>query len=143
MSNNKGLVLDYRILLEAALQDNPVYNMLLKYENQVDFRTPDISFPTVRRALTQALERKGADPEAAFEVLTGLMKIVEPINAPLYEVFGPPARERVGAGDSRLWPVVAVALLFESPIWTHDEDFFGTGIAVWKTDTIELYLKKS
>lgn len=140
MSNNKGLVLDYRILLEAALP-GPVLPLLLKYENRADFRTPDISFPTARRALTQTLERKGVDPTEALEVFGRLAQIVEPIDAALYEIFGPPSRERVTGGDSRLWPVVAVALLFESPIWTHDEEFFGAGVAVWKTGTVELYLK--
>ena len=87
MSNNKGLVLDYRILLEAALP-GPVLPLLLKYENRADFRTPDISFPTARRALTQTLERKGVDPTEALEVLGRLAQIVEPIDAALYEIFG-------------------------------------------------------
>jgi hypothetical protein len=42
MSGAKGLVLDYRILLEAVLP-GPVLPLLVKYESKVDFRTPDIS----------------------------------------------------------------------------------------------------
>jgi hypothetical protein len=26
-------------------------------------------------------------------------------------------------------------------VWTEDEDFFGTGIAVWTTNRIEIFLK--
>ena len=26
------------------------------------------------------------------------------------------------------------------PVWTEDTDFFGTGIATWTTDRVELYL---
>jgi len=140
MSGAKGLVLDYRILLEAVLP-GPVLPLLVKYESKVDFRTPDISFQTVRRSLTQTLERRGVDPSEAFAVLSRLERIVEPIDAELYETFGPPARARVASSDAVQWPVVAVALLFDSPIWTHDEDFFGAGIATWKTDKVELYLQ--
>jgi len=28
----------------------------------------------------------------------------------------------------------------QSPIWTEDQDFFGTGIATWTTDRVHLYL---
>ncbi|WP_455227346.1 PIN domain-containing protein [Lautropia mirabilis] len=27
------------------------------------------------------------------------------------------------------------------PIWTEDQDFFGTGVPTWTTDRVELYLK--
>jgi predicted nucleic acid-binding protein len=41
------------------------------------------------------------------------------------------------------WPIVAVALLLDFPIWTEDQDFFGTGVATWTTDRVELYLRAS
>ena len=141
MSQSRSLVLDYRILLEAVLPDRPILPLLEKYESKTTFRTPDVSFSTARRALEQTLDRNGADSSAALEALVRLEQIVEPIDVDLYETFGPPARERIAGGDSKQWPVVAVALLFDSPIWTHDEDFFGAGVASWKTSTVELYLK--
>ena len=134
----KSLVLDYRIVLDAVLPGS-VLPLLLKYEGKVDFRTPDVCFEAVRRSLAQTLERHGVDPSESVSTLSRLEGIIEPVNVDLYETFGPPARERVA--DSKQWPVVAVALLFESPIWTGDEDFFGAGIATWKTDKVELYLK--
>ncbi|MEP7369704.1 MAG: PIN domain-containing protein [Dermatophilaceae bacterium] len=27
------------------------------------------------------------------------------------------------------------------PIWTEDQDFFGTGFPTWTTDRVELYLR--
>ena len=30
--------------------------------------------------------------------------------------------------------IVAVALLLDFPIWTEDQDFFGSGVATWTTD---------
>ena len=44
------------------------------------------------------------------------------------------------AGD---WPVVATALMLAAPIWTEDQDFFGSGIATWTSNRIELYLRDS
>lgn len=59
----------------------------------------------------------------------------------LYEGFEEPARARISARDPADWPVVAAALLLNAPIWTEDNDFFGTGIATWTSDRIELYLR--
>jgi hypothetical protein len=38
-------------------------------------------------------------------------------------------------------PVVAVAILLGIPIWTEEQDFFGSGVATWTTDPVELYLQ--
>jgi predicted nucleic acid-binding protein len=140
MSLKKGLVLDYKILLQAVLPGQ-VLPLLEKYESTVDFRSPDVCFLTVRRTLTQTLERKGANTTEARDALARLEQIVGPIDVALYETVGPHARMRVTGGDPTQWPVVAVALLFDSPIWTHDEEFLGAGIASWRTTTVELYLK--
>jgi predicted nucleic acid-binding protein len=43
--------------------------------------------------------------------------------------------------DLRDWPVVALALTLNLPIWTEDRDFFGSGVATWTIDRIELYLQ--
>ena len=40
-------------------------------------------------------------------------------------------------------PVVAVALLLDFPIWTEDQDFFGSSVATGTTDRVELYLRES
>jgi predicted nucleic acid-binding protein len=45
-------------------------------------------------------------------------------------------------GDPDDWPIVAAALLLDLPIWTEDQDFFGSGIAIWTTDRVEIYLQQ-
>jgi predicted nucleic acid-binding protein len=62
------------------------------------------------------------------------------VDRSLYEPFEEQARQRIARRDPEDWPVVATALLLDAPIWTEDQDFFGTGIATWTTDRIELYL---
>jgi predicted nucleic acid-binding protein len=141
MNGAKGLVLDDGILLSAVVSPGPVLPLLMKYENTVRFCTPDVCFLNVRNYLAQRLGRQGLNPSEAFETLNGLERIIEPIDVDLYETSGPPARARLA--DPRHWPVIAVSLLFDYPIWTNNEDFFGTGVAAWKTDKVELYLQQS
>lgn len=42
--------------------------------------------------------------------------------------------------DANDWPVLACALVIGCPVWTEDADFFGTGVATWTSDRVELYL---
>jgi predicted nucleic acid-binding protein len=42
------------------------------------------------------------------------------------------ARDRV-PGDPDDWPTVALALSEGAAIWTEDQDFFGCGVATWRT----------
>jgi len=41
-------------------------------------------------------------------------------------------REAPGRDDDN-WPVLAASLALACPIWTEDQDFFGTGASVWTT----------
>jgi predicted nucleic acid-binding protein len=38
------------------------------------------------------------------------------------------------------WPILALALTLECPIWTEDDSFLGAGAATCATDRVELYL---
>ena len=69
--------------------------------------------------------------------------MVEPVDRSLYEDYEKLARERVLTREADDWPIVAVALLLDFPIWTEDQDFFGSGVATWTTDRVELYLRES
>jgi predicted nucleic acid-binding protein len=47
-------------------------------------------------------------------------RMVEPVDRSLYEDFENLARDRVLTRDPDDWPIVAVALLLDFPIWTED-----------------------
>jgi predicted nucleic acid-binding protein len=51
------------------------------------------------------------------------------------------ARRRLSGRDENDWPIVALALQLECPIWTEDRDFFGIGIPTWTTSRIEIFLQ--
>jgi len=43
--------------------------------------------------------------------------------------------------DETDWPVLATALALACGVWTEDADFFGTGVAVWTTGRVEIFLR--
>lgn len=49
--------------------------------------------------------------------------------------------ERIRGRDPDDWPSVAAALALACPIWTEDRDFFGSGVATWTSDLVEIYLR--
>lgn len=48
--------------------------------------------------------------------------------------------KRIAARDPDDWPVLALALAINAPVWTEDPDFFGAGVATWTTRNVEIYL---
>ena len=43
--------------------------------------------------------------------------------------------------DPHDWPVVATALALRAANWTTDNDFIGTGVATWTTDSLQRWLQ--
>lgn len=83
------------------------------------------------------------DPEPGVDVLDHLSRLVEIVDRSLYQEYEASARERMISRDEDDWPILATSLLPECPVWTEDRDFFGSGISIWTTDTIELYLRNA
>jgi len=67
-------------------------------------------------------------PEAAFEEASKYLPM-------LLEKKGIPR-------DEADWPILATALGLGCGLWTEDQDFFGTGVAVWTTNRIEILLEQ-
>jgi predicted nucleic acid-binding protein len=80
------------------------------------------------------------DPEPALEVLDGFQALVRPVDGSVYESAQAEALARIERRDAADWPILATALVLGLPIWTEDQDFFGTGVPTWTTDRVELYL---
>ena len=78
--------------------------------------------------------------DLGLSVLGHIGRVIEQVDRSIYEGHESVARERLGSRDPEDWPVVATALLLALPIWTEDRDFFGSGIATWTTDRVELFL---
>jgi predicted nucleic acid-binding protein len=52
------------------------------------------------------------------------------------------SRSRV-LSDPDGWPLVAAALVLAAGIWTLDQDLFGTGVATWTTESLEVWLLRN
>jgi len=53
------------------------------------------------------------------------------------------ALARIEQRDPDDWPILATALALTCPVWTEDNDFFGTGVPTWTTDRVEIYLRSA
>jgi predicted nucleic acid-binding protein len=142
MSVRKGLVLDANILMRAVFGVR-VRQVLEKYEDIATFCSPDVCFADARKYIPDVAKRRGLESKVALSVLEHFSRLVEPVDKSLYEGHEKMARERIEQRDLRDWPVVAVALLLEMPVWTADQDFFGSGVPTWTTDRVEIYLRST
>ena len=142
MNPVKGMVLDANILLRAVFGTR-VRQLLEDYEEVSDFYSPDMCFLEAQEYIPDLAKRRRIDSSLALSVLEAVSHIVVAVDRSLYESYEELARERIERRDPRDWPVVAVALMLDLPIWTEDQDFFGSGIPTWTTDRVELYLRGS
>jgi predicted nucleic acid-binding protein len=91
--------------------------------------------------LENELAKRGRDTATGLAALDKLSGTVQVVDRTLYGDFEQLARERIEIRDPDDWPVVAVALLLDLPIWTEDQDLFGSGVPTWTTDRVELFLR--
>ena len=130
------------ILLRAVFGQR-VRQILEKYEDKARFYAPDLCFEDARRYIPHISNERGLDVDLGLSVLEQIGRIVEIVDRSLYEEYQGAAHSRIGRRDPDDWPVVATALLLDLPIWTEDQDFFGSGVPTWTTDRVELYLRQS
>lgn len=135
------IVLDANILIRAVL-GRRVRRIIETYAARgVRFLAPDAAFDDARTYLPSLLKERGkpdADVPASIEYLQTL---VEPTEHGLYSSREAEARERLRGRDENDWPVLAASLELGCAVWTEDTDFFGTGVAVWTTNRVEIFLQ--
>lgn len=135
------IVLDANILIRAVL-GRRVRQLIEAYAVQgVRFFAPDIAFEDAEKYLPSLLKKRGKPDIDVPALLEYLRHLIEPVERDLYATFEYEARQRLCGRDESDWPVLASALGLACVIWTEDADFFGTGIAVWTTNRIEIFLK--
>jgi predicted nucleic acid-binding protein len=135
------IVLDANILVRAIL-GRRVRQLLDTYSaNGIRFVTPDVAYADAEKYLPLILQQRGKPAPDALKGLKYLREIIEPVEGELYGEFEAEARERLQDRDEDDWPILATALALGCPIWTEDADFFGTGIAIWTTARVEIFLK--
>ena len=139
MTAETKIVLDANILIRAVL-GKKVRSTISKYANSVQFFTPDVCFADARKYLPALFAKRNLPVDEAIAVLEGLTAIIAAVDANLYSIYEVEAKQRIAVRDIDDWPIVAVSLMLNCPVWTEDADFFGTGVATWTSDRVEIYL---
>jgi predicted nucleic acid-binding protein len=135
---DRAIVLDANILIRAVL-GRRVRELVGDSADKVQFFSPDVAYADARKYLPELLEKRGVNSESAMAVLDALESLVWPLELGVYEGFKTQALQRIAMRDADDWPVLACAMTIGCPVWTEDADFFGTGVATWTSDRVELY----
>ncbi len=135
------IVLDANILIRAVM-GRRVRLLLEQYsDSQMRFCAPRQPYSDAEKYLPPLLRKRGKLDVDVSAALRYLHHFVEPVDQDSYAAFEGKARERLRGRDEEDWPVLAIALALSCPIWTEDVDFFGSGVAIWTTSRIEIFLK--
>ena len=134
----KAIVLDANILIRAVLGKR-VRALILENADNVKFFAPSVAYADARKYLPALLEKRGVKGAVALAVLDSLASVVQSVDEELYVGMQVQALQRIAMRDADDWPVLACAMSMGCPVWTEDTDFFGTGVATWTTDRIQLY----
>jgi predicted nucleic acid-binding protein len=137
--SNKSIILDANILIRAVLGKR-VRELIVSNAETIQFFAPDVAYADARKYLPALLEKRGVNSESAMTVLDALESIVRPLELGVYSGLQAQALQRISIRDADDWHVLACAMIIACPVWTENADFFGTGIATWTTDRVELYL---
>lgn len=89
------------------------------------------------------VQRRGLEPDlAAALVQEGFDVAEEALSIVPGEWLEPFQEEALGRvpQDRNDWPSVALALALNVGIWTEDRDFFGSGLATWRTPILQYAL---
>ena len=102
-----------------------------------------MSCPGVLRCSSAA---EGSNPTIGEELSRLCLDAVDAgvvvLDEAIYSALEDEARAR-SRRDPDDWPVVASALALSADIWTNDNDFLGTGVATWTTESLQAWLDRS
>ena len=136
--SNKAIVVDANILIRAVLGKR-VREIIFRYAATIKFFAPEVAYEDARKYLPALLEKRGLRSAPALRVVDSLEAVIRPVSFEFYADMQKQALQRIAIRDAGDWPILACAMTLGCPVWTEDADFFGSGVATWTTDRIELY----
>src|SRR6185312_6460957 len=92
------LVLDANILVRGVFGIR-VRSLLEKYEDSVEFYSPDICFEDARKYIPDLAARRNADPTRGLLLLDQIERIVQNVDYELYKAEEAAARARMSSRD--------------------------------------------
>lgn len=98
------------------------------------------------RRIAAFARRRHLEAGVAQELVSLCVEAVEAnvavLDEAIYAAVEDEARARCQR-DPTDWPVVASALALSAGIWTNDNDFLGTGVPTWTTQTLQIWLDRN
>jgi len=137
---SRRLVIDANILVRAVLGVR-ARELIERYCESAAFYVAESNVEEAMQYLAELAPKRGIREEVWRESFAGIMAAVQIIPQGELTAAEADAKARIGKRDVADWPAVAGALQFDCPVWTEDEDFFGSGVATWTTATVEIFLR--
>jgi predicted nucleic acid-binding protein len=141
------LIVDAHIVLAELLRERgrrlivqPALQLFMS-----DAAWDELTYELPRRLERWRQQRHRSEVEAQrwLRLIVDLLNAyIQPVALAVYQAWDDEARDRIPR-DPKDWPTVALALAAEAAIWTSDEDFFGCGVPVWTTDTLNPHLRRA
>ena len=125
---DRRLGVDANILIRAVLGLR-ARSIILKNADRTAFLAPEVAYDDARKYLPALAAKRGAGPEVAvqtLEVLDAFEGVVLAVARETYEVALLDAESRLEGRDPDDWPILAAATVLVCPIWSEDQNFFGT-----------------
>ena len=98
------------------------------------------------RRIAAFTRRRGLSRATGDELIAACIAAVEAnvvvLDEAIYSALEDEARAR-SRRDPTDWPVLASALALSAAIWTNDNDFLGSGVATWTTETLQAWLERN
>lgn len=124
------IVLDANILVSAVLGRQVTRVIHEARSRNISLAAPE---PQIVEAARVLIKKIGLDEAEARASLKIIAELVVPLAPEFWLHLEKDARRRLHARAQSDWPVLAAALASGGGVWTHDRDFFGTGVAVWSS----------
>ena len=128
------ILLDANILVSAIIGVQTKRVLAAAIERGVTLGIPE---PQILESLLVLTEKLGLSAEKTQVALEAITAVVTPLGREFYGAKEEAARQRLHARAQSDWPVLAAALTINGGIWSHDRDFFGTGVAVWSSRNLK------
>lgn len=136
---DRKIVLDANIIIRATL-GSKVVGLMKKAFDKTSFYTPSMCFDEAEKHIPVICHKRGMDAEQTLATLNQLKTIIIQVPQDAYAFYEQEAKARIETRDINDWPIIACALMLDCPIWTEDNDFFGSGLPTWTSDRVHLYL---
>ena len=141
------LVVDTSVLIGELLQ---AHGRARLGADRLDLFLPERMWGEAQVALPRRIKafarRRNLNPGIAGELTSQCLEAVEAnivvLDEAIYAALEEEARAR-SLRDPSDWPVVACALALSCGVWTNDNDFLGTGVPTWTTDTLQQWLDRN